>query len=525
MSDAFKNTDPDWKEQPNPEEKPEDIQVPEQPVSEPFPSVSDAEAEPLSSEPSEEKKDERAADADNTPPSAPNQPQPDGTPAQPNFNPQYGAPQPNGPFRQNPAGQSWQQNYPPRQEFQWGTANYNQQPPQPPKPQKNKGLVIFSIILVVALVFTAGAFVLYAVYQQQGSPFDNSSLPSAASGPSLEINSRPSENEDKTADGKLTDTAIAKKVKPSVVGIVVYVNTGRQYQMYSQGSGIIMSDDGYIVSNAHVFMTEAGNLVDSIQVYLDNGKSFAGKMVGIDTRSDLAVIKINAKNLTKAEFGDSAAVEVGEHVLAIGNPSGMELAGSVTGGMVSAINRQVRMSNGFSMTCIQTDAAINPGNSGGALVNSYGQVIGINSSKIVAENYEGIGFAIASSEAKPIIDSLIKYGYVEGRVKVGITYTEVDEFNAKLNDCPEGLMVEGIDETLPVADSGLQVYDIITKMDGQEVKTTEDVSAFLKNKKPGDVVKMTVYRMTGLGTGRTLTVKVTLAEDRGTELGLNNQNN
>ena len=321
-------------------------------------------------------------------------------------------------------------------------------------------------------------------------------------------------------DGKLTDTAIAKKVKPSVVGIVVYVKTGSfgQYQMYGQGSGIIMSEDGYIVSNAHVFTTKQGDLVDSIQVYLDNGDSYGATMVGIDTRSDLAVIKIKAKNLTKATFGDSTTVEVGEHVLAIGNPSGMELAGSVTGGMVSAVNRNIRSSNGFSMTCIQTDAAINPGNSGGALVNAYGQVIGINSSKIAEEGYEGIGFAIAISEAKPIIDSLVSNGYVEGRVKIGLTYQEIDKFTAALNDCPQGLQVVGIDSSLPVGQSGLQVGDIITKMDGQETLTTEQVNAVLKEKKPGDVVKMTVYRITDVGEGQTLTIDVTLAEDKGNTL-------
>lgn len=135
--------------------------------------------------------------------------------------------------------------------------------------------------------------------------------------------------------------------------------------MYGQGSGIIMSTDGYIISNAHVFMTEEGTLVNSIQVYLDNEESYGAELIGIDVRSDLAVIKIKANNLTKAEFGDSSTVEVGERVLAIGNPNGMELAGSVTGGIVSAVNRNIKSSSsGFSMTCIQTDAAIKPGQFG-----------------------------------------------------------------------------------------------------------------------------------------------------------------
>ena len=422
-----------------------------------------------------------------------------------------------------PMGSSYQQNpQPPRQEYKWSSVNMGQPAApngQPQKPKKNKGLIVFSVILVIALIGVITTFVIYAFLNadpyQTGSQSGNT-----VSGPSLEINSRPADNEDQMPDGKLTDTAIAKKVKPSVVGIVVYVKTGSfgQYQMYGQGSGIIMSEDGYIVSNAHVFTTKQGDLVDSIQVYLDNGDSYGATMVGIDTRSDLAVIKIKAKNLTKATFGDSTTVEVGEHVLAIGNPSGMELAGSVTGGMVSAVNRNIRSSNGFSMTCIQTDAAINPGNSGGALVNAYGQVIGINSSKIAEEGYEGIGFAIAISEAKPIIDSLVNNGYVEGRVKIGLTYQEIDKFTAALNDCPQGLQVVGIDSSLPVGQSGLQVGDIITKMDDQETLTTEQVNAVLKEKKPGDVVKMTVYRITDVGEGQTLTIDVTLTEDKGNTL-------
>ena len=437
------------------------------------------------------------------------------------------APQYQSPYQQ-PYGQSRQpqtpppvspfQNQQPRQEYQWSVFGY-QQPQQEQKPKKNKGLLVFSIILAVALFFTAGAFVIYAAtnYNPHTQTGDAQNGPTA-SGPSLSINSRPADNAERTEDGKLTDTAIAKKVKPSVVGIVAYVKTQTQYQVYGQGSGIIMSKDGYIITNAHVITVErTGNLVDKVQVYLDNNDSYAGEIVGADSRSDLAVIKIRANNLTPAEFGDSTTVEVGEHVLAVGNPSGMELAGSVTGGMVSAVNRNIRSgSNGFSMVCIQTDAAINPGNSGGALVNTYGQVIGINSSKIVADEYEGIGFAIAINEAKPIVDSITKNGYVEGRVKVGITYQEIDDFTAALNRVPKGLRVSGIDSTLSgVAQSGLQVGDIITKMDGKEITTTEQVTEFLKGKKPGDTVKMTVYRITDIDKSQTLTVTVVLSEDRG----------
>lgn len=423
---------------------------------------------------------------------------------------QYSA-QPQPPYGQPPQNSPFQQN-------NWNGSNYHYpHPPQPNKPKQNKGLAIFSIILAAALFLTAVFFVGYAISTNgKGGATSNSSM-SNVSLPNLELNSRPAENPVLTEDGALTDTAIAKKVKPSVVGITTYVKSRNQYQSYGAGSGIVFTKDGYIVTNAHVIMVEStGEPVDRIQVYLDNEESYSGIIVGADSRSDLAVIKIKANNLTPAEFGDSTTVEVGEHVLAIGNPSGLQLSGSVTDGIVSGVDRTIRSSStGYSMSCIQTNAAINPGNSGGALVNVYGQVIGINSSKIVADGYEGIGFAIAISEAKPIIDSLISNGYVEGRVKIGITYVVVDDFTAALNQVPKGLQVAGIDETLPVAESGLRVYDIITQLDGKSVTSTQDVTEFLRNKKPGDTVKITVYRINDDRTNQTLTITTTLSEDRG----------
>ena len=163
-------------------------------------------------------------------------------------------------------------------------------------------------------------------------------------------------------------------------------------------------------------------------------------------------------------------MEDGEPVVAIGNPGGIELAGSVTQGIVSAAEREVKSSNGgYRMKCIQTDAAINPGNSGGALINQYGQVIGINSSKIAATDYEGIGFAIAMTEAKPIIDDLLNYGYVKDRVKIGISYTEVDAILAKLNGIPAGIYVEAVEQDSDAYAKGIRQGDIITHINGKEI--------------------------------------------------------
>ncbi len=433
--------------------------------------------------------------------------------------PPYGQPSGTSPYpRQIPPSAPYGQPVPPpyRPVPNQGPIWNQPQPDPPQKPKQNVGLVVFSIILAVALFFTATMFFIYAISGRRSNNTTATNNQSTVSAPSLELNSRPAANPELTEDGFLTDTAIAKKVKPSVVGISSYVRSRTSYQTYSAGSGIILTKDGYIVTNAHVITVEStGKAVDRIQVYLNNEESYTGTIVGVDSRSDLAVIKIHANNLTPAEFGDSTTVEVGEHVLAIGNPSGMQLAGSVTDGIVSGVDRMIRSSSaGYSMSCIQTNAAINPGNSGGALVNAFGQVIGINSAKIVAEGYEGIGFAIAISEAKPIIDSLIANGYVEGRVKIGITYVVIDEFTAALNKVPQGLQVVGIEENLPVTESGLELYDIITKIDGKDVTSTEEINDFLKNKSPGGKVELTVYRLDDNNKGKTLTVSVTLSEDR-----------
>jgi serine protease Do len=278
-----------------------------------------------------------------------------------------------------------------------------------------------------------------------------------------------------------------------------------------QGSGIIMSKDGYIITNAHVVEG-----ADGIKVVLDNSEEYEATLVGKDTKTDLAVIKIKANNLTAANFGDSSQMEVGETVIAIGNPSGLDLAGSVTQGIVSAVDRLVKGSSGYSMKCIQTDAAINPGNSGGALVNQYGQVIGINSAKIAATEYEGIGFSIPMNEAKPIIDNLIKYGYIKDRARLGISFQMIDEVYAKIKDVPTGLYIKEIDQTTDTYKKGVRVGDIVTKIDGKKITDADAVSELLKTKKPGQTVKLTVYRLslTG-GNPSTFDVTVALGEDRG----------
>ncbi|NMB30791.1 MAG: trypsin-like serine protease, partial [Clostridiales bacterium] len=304
---------------------------------------------------------------------------------------------------------------------------------------------------------------------------------------SLELASKPSNESVKPDEtGRYNTEGVAELVKPSVVGVVTY-QQAPILQELGAGSGIIMTADGYIITNEHVVSG-----ANAVKVVLSDNKEYEAEIVGSDVKTDLAVLKINAKGLTPAAFGSSSQTKVGEDVVAIGNPAG--LSGSVTKGIVSELNREVATESGYGLKSIQTDAAINPGNSGGALVNMFGQVIGINSSKYVGTGYEGIGFAIAIDEAKPILDHLINYGYVKDRVKIGISYTEITETTARMYGLKAGLYVQAIDEEAQVASSGLKEYDIITHIDGVNMTSASLISSVLEGKKPGDKLELTVYR-------------------------------
>ena len=325
---------------------------------------------------------------------------------------------------------------------------------------------------------------------------------------SLELASKPSNESVKPDEsGRYNTEGVAELVKPSVVGVVTY-KQAPILQELGAGSGIIMTADGYIITNEHVVSG-----ANAVKVVLSDNTEYEAEIVGSDVKTDLAVLKIKAKDLTPAAFGSSSQTKVGEDVVAIGNPAG--LSGSVTKGIVSELNREVATESGYGLKSIQTDAAINPGNSGGALVNMFGQVIGINSSKYVGTGYEGIGFAIAIDEAKPILDHLINYGYVKDRVKIGISYTEITETTARMYGLKAGLYVQTIDEEAQVASSGLKEYDIITHIDGVNMTSASLISSVLEGKKPGDKLELTVYRKSITGTEETLKIDVVLSEDKG----------
>lgn len=302
--------------------------------------------------------------------------------------------------------------------------------------------------------------------------------------------------------------AIAEKVSPAVVSIVNYQHTGffRQLQP-SSGSGVIFdSKNGYIVTNYHVI---AG--ADRLEVIVQGEYEYEARVVGGDEQTDLAVIQIKADNLPEAVFGDSDKLRVGELAVAIGSPLGTTFDRSVTAGVISALNRQISVASAsgqeINLNVIQTDAAINPGNSGGALVNSSGQVIGINSVKVGRADVEGMGFAIPINDAKPIIRQLIEKGYVS-RPFIGIyNYQVVTEQLAQWYDLPVGIWVGGIVPGGPADKAGMQVEDIIIRIGDQSIKTAADLQGVLKKLKPGEQVVVRVVRK-----GQAIDLNLTLGE-------------
>lgn len=326
------------------------------------------------------------------------------------------------------------------------------------------------------------------------------------SGMKLESNPK-----DAKTNNSYTSAKASEKVSDSVVGILCYSDDvpdqADTTTASSQGSGIIFSQDGYVITNAHVI----GNskTAYAIRVVTSDGKEYKAGVVGYDSRTDIAVLKMDdAKGLTPATFGDSSQLEVGQDIIVVGNPGGLDYQNTTTKGVISALDRKLSTS---SLTkYIQTDAAINPGNSGGPLVNYYGQVVGITTSKIVSETYEGMGFAIPSQTVKSIVDTLVKNGYVEGRVKIGISGIAVTSDQASNYNIPQGIYVQSIVSGGPCDGTSLEEGDIITEVDGETITSFADVYAIFETHKPGDKIKVKYYSSSS-GDGE---VEITLQEDK-----------
>lgn len=297
---------------------------------------------------------------------------------------------------------------------------------------------------------------------------------------------------------------IAQKAGPSIVGIRMVVtaqlnqffDTGGK-QFATEGSGVIISKNGYIMTNYHVVQyadpRNSNQQRVTLEVFLPDKRQAQAKFIGGDPLNDLAVIQINLKNLPVADLGDSSRLKVGELAVAIGNPLGLEFAGSVTTGVISALNRTVSIED-RTLNLIQTDAAINPGNSGGALVNSEGKVIGINTIKISVSGVEGLGFAIPVNDAKPIVSQLIKYGYVKGRPLIGISGQEITEAMARYYHFPVGIYIVSVSPGSGAAKAGIRKKDIMISLAGKKVETMQEVNQIKRAFKAGDTVNTVIVR-------------------------------
>lgn len=317
-----------------------------------------------------------------------------------------------------------------------------------------------------------------------------------------------------------SDTAVyaANKILPSIVGIKIEYNvtskipvfgTQAQSTATATGSGIIISEDGYILTNNHVVssgesesyyqVSEATKV--SVTLFNDTTE-YEAKIVGTDEQTDLAVIKIDKKDLPKAEFADSDSIKVGEFAMAVGNPLGLQ--SSITCGVVSAVNREITDTDGKKYTLIQTDAAINSGNSGGALVNSEGKVIGVNTLKLSGEDIEGMGFAIPINSTTDITSQLIQYSKVK-RPYIGITGMDLTEKLAKENHLVEGIYVKSIDDFSAAEKAGLKPGDVIIEADGKKIKTMDELTEIKNSHQIGDEIQIKVNRD---GQEKDLTLKL-----------------
>ena len=325
------------------------------------------------------------------------------------------------------------------------------------------------------------------------SDADTDSLPRAETGTGVTMTLAP-----KPEGEALSLQEIYRECLPSVVAI----RTSKGKLGGSLGTGIVMTADGYIITNAHVL---DGAKSVTVTLLTDETEHEA-KLVGTDSVSDLAVLKIEAQELKPAEFGQSDSLQVGDDVIAIGNPLGTELNGTMTNGIVSAINRNV-IFGGHSMTLIQTNAAINEGNSGGPLINEYGQVVGVTNMKAFTTGVEGICFAIPTSVIQPVVDALIAEGQVSGRASIGVVIGALDAAAAEYYDLPQGLYVESVAEGSDAEKQGIQPGDIVTAVNGQTVTTTYEVNAIKEAFSVGDTMTLTIYR-----DGETFDVTVTLMD-------------
>ncbi len=386
-------------------------------------------------------------------------------------------------------------------------------PEKKKKSKKKIAMPIFIFTIILTMIISVSAYAILApsissLVENYKSSSNDKKLNKSEKQLLENIASITSSKESADGKVKLEIPDIAEKVGPAVVGVVnmttysgysynnpfgfympgMEENAQTQEVEQGSGSGILISSDGYIITNNHV--VEGAS---TLKVILNTGEEYSAVLKGADSRTDLALLKIEGKDFPYATLGDSTALRVGDLAVAIGNPLGQELAGTVTVGYISALNRTMTIDD-KQLTLIQTDAAINPGNSGGALVNQYGEVIGINTAKVSSSSLEGLGFAIPTAEAKPIIEDLISAGYVKGRPVIGIAGSAISEKAAKSYNMVEGIYVYSMTQNSPAYMSGLKIGDIIVECNGTKVKTVDELNDIKNKFKPNDTLKLKVWR-------------------------------
>ena len=378
------------------------------------------------------------------------------------------------------------------------------------KPKKNKTKV--ALITILSTLFALAIIAIPTVFILEKNNMLPDSIGSNNSSTTIDI------KDAKEDENALTASEVYKKVENSIVGVTTY-GTSENFMAKGLGSGIIISKDGYIVTNSHVI---GDSKTTKTTVFLNSDtsqKEYEARIIGLDPKTDLAVLKIDVNDLTPAEFGNSDQVAIGASVCAIGNPASADFANTFTKGIVSAVNRKLPSSE--LVNYIQTDAAINKGNSGGALLDMHGRVIGVNSVKITVDpTFEGMGFAIPSNTVKKIVDEIIKNGYISGRACLGIKCETISQIISQQYGIPQGILIKEIFSHSNLSVAGVKTNDIITAIDGTNVTTTEELSAEIAKHSINDKVKLTITRLENSNSmfrnkSNNLTVEVTLVEDKG----------
>ncbi|MDR1240462.1 MAG: trypsin-like peptidase domain-containing protein [Oscillospiraceae bacterium] len=370
--------------------------------------------------------------------------------------------------------------------------------------KKNSPLLNIIWVLVAVVVFFIGTFVwLWQKGDIKINDFRNSGS-TTANIPSLVIQDAPED------EGALTSEQIYEKVCGSIVGIAVYDYDASIFSdLVGQGSGIIISEDGYIATNSHVIGDSSKKRVTVVFKNDEKAEEIPAKVVGYDKETDVAVVKIEKKDLKPTVFGNSGKVKPGSTCYAIGNPGGLDFYGSITRGIVSAVNRSINKSE---VRYIQTDAAINPGNSGGALVNAFGQVIAMNSGKIASVEFEGMAFAIPSETLVSVTGELISKGSMR-RARLGVKVKNVGIYQSTLYDVPLGVVII---EIMPGSSlKGIVVGDILTDVNGTAITDTDSLSSEIRKHKAGETVKLSAFRHSATGENKTFKTQAVLIEDKG----------